>query len=409
MPAPARTPPRLSTLIVLTGLSVLTLNMFMPSLPSIAEDFGADYAIVNLSIAGYLALTGVLQLILGPMSDRYGRRPVLLVGLAIFVVASLGCALSTSVWMFLAFRMLQGVIIAGSVLSRAVIRDTTEPNQAASLMGYVGMIMAIAPMTGPMFGGLLEQFFGWRSTFVFFTGGGLMVLIWCWIDLGETNTSPSATFAAQFRSYPELLRSRRFWGYTLCVSFSVGAFYAFLGGAPLASKAHFNLSPAALGIGLGSITSGFMLGNYLSGRLTPRYGLTMMMIAGRVVASAALLIGLCLWMAGVHHVLVLFAPAVATGLGNGLTMPSAHAGTMSVRPHLAGSASGLSGAVMVMGGALITWATAALLTDSNAAYGVLGMMLVSAGGGLAAALYVRRIDLREGPPDAQATSRDNRS
>ncbi len=395
MLAAAKTPPTLTTLIILTGLSVLYLNMFLPSLTQIAATFEADYGLVNLSIAGYLAVTGVLQIIMGPLSDRFGRRPILLIGLAIFVFATVGCVLAQNIWTFLGFRMLQAAIISGAALSRAVVRDTYETKESASILGYIGMVMAIAPMTAPMIGGALDQFFGWRATFVFMLVAGIAVFWLCWSDLGETNTSPSATFRAQFATYPELLGSRRFWGYSACLGFSIGAFYAFLGGAPLAAAVLFDLSPAALGVGMGSITGGFMFGNFLSGRFGKRFSLTTMMIFGRVVACAGLTVGLVLFALGVEHVLVLFAPAVMTGLGNGLTLPAANAGAMSVRPSLAGSASGLSGALTVAGGAVITWATAAVLTPDYAAFVVLGMMLACAAAGLLSAIYVRRIDLRE--------------
>jgi len=139
----ATSPPGLFTLILLTGLSVLSLNMFLPSLSNMAADFQADYSLVSLSIAGYLAITAVLQVVMGPLSDRFGRRPVLLAGLTIFTLASLVCALTTSVWVFLAFRALQGAVISGWVLSLAVIRDTRPPQEAASLIGYVSMAMAV--------------------------------------------------------------------------------------------------------------------------------------------------------------------------------------------------------------------------------------------------------------------------
>jgi len=116
----ARTPPSMATLILLTAMGILSLNMFAPSLTHIAEDFGADYGLVSLSIGGYLAITAVLQLILGPLSDRYGRRPVLLFGMAIFTVASVGCYLAPTVEIFLGFRLLQGAVISGMALSRAV-------------------------------------------------------------------------------------------------------------------------------------------------------------------------------------------------------------------------------------------------------------------------------------------------
>ena len=142
----ATSPPRIFTLVLLTALSVLSLNMFVPSLSNMAEDFHTDYALVNLSIAGYLAITAVLQLIMGPLSDRYGRRPVLLTGLAIFALASLGCAQASNIWVFLGFRILQGAIISGSALSQAVVRDMVPAREAASLMGYIAMAMAVAPM-----------------------------------------------------------------------------------------------------------------------------------------------------------------------------------------------------------------------------------------------------------------------
>ena len=179
------------TLVLLTALSVLSLNMFLPSLSNIARDFQTDYALVNLSIAGYLAITAVLQLIMGPLSDRYGRRPVILAGLAIFVLASLGCALATGIWAFLGFRIVQGAIISGAALSSAVVRDMVPAQEAASLLGYIAMAMAVAPMLGPMFGGALDELFGWRASFWSFAGLGVALLVLCWVDLGETNKAPS--------------------------------------------------------------------------------------------------------------------------------------------------------------------------------------------------------------------------
>ncbi len=388
----AASPPRMVTLVLLSALSVLSLNMFLPSLSNIAEAFQADYALVNLSIAGYAGTTAVLQLIMGPLSDRFGRRPVLLAGLVIFILASLGCLLATSIWVFLIFRMLQGAIICGWVLSNAVVRDMVPAREAASLMGYLAMAWAVAPMLGPTFGGVLDGLFGWRASFLAFVGFGVAILGLCWVDLGETNKKPAATFVKQFQSYPELLRSRRFWGYALCMAFSTGAFYAFLGGVPLVAKTVLALSPATLGIYMGTISVGYMLGSFLSGRFAARYPLTTMMISGRIVACAGLTVGLVLFLAGFVNVISLFGATVFVGLGNGLTMPSGAAGAMSVRPALAGSASGLSGALMVGGGAVLSSITGAILTEENGAYALLGMMLFSSLMALLAALYVRRID-----------------
>jgi len=392
----AASPPRMVTLILLTGLSVLSLNMFLPSLSNMAAEFQTDYSLVSLSIAGYLAITAVLQVIMGPLSDRFGRRPVLLVGLVIFTLASLVCALTTSIWVFLAFRVLQGAVIAGWALSLAVIRDMAPPQEAASLIGYVSMAMAVAPMLGPMLGGALDEVFGWRASFVVFTGFGVAALGLCWVDLGETNKTPSETFAKQFQTYPELLRSRRYWGYALCMAFSTGSFYVFLAGAPLVAVAMLGLSPMVLGFYMGTITAGFGLGSFLSGRYAKQYPLTTMMIVGRIVACAGLLGGLVLVLAGYVNVMSLFGATVFVGLGNGLTMPSCSVGAMSVRPKLAGSAAGLAGALTVGAGAVLTSIAGAILTQANGAYTLLGMMLFSSLTALVAAFYVLWIDRREG-------------
>jgi MFS transporter, DHA1 family, multidrug resistance protein len=394
-PAAATTAPTMLTLVLLSGLAVGSLNMFLPSLANIAHEFQADYALVSLSIAGYAWMAAVLQLLMGPLSDRIGRRPVILAGLVIFIVASLGCLLATNVWTFLLFRMLQAAIVSGYAVSVAVIRDSAEARKAASLMGYLAMGWAIAPMLGPVLGGVLDQFFGWRASFWAFLGFGAAVLALCWVDLGETNKSPSETFTKQFQAYPKLFRSRRFWGYSLCMAFSVGAFYAFLGGVPLVAATVFQMSPTALGIAMGSITGGFILGSFLSGRLASRHALTTMMIAGRIVACTGLAVGLGLLLAGMVHAVTLFGACMFVGVGNGLSTPSSSAGAASVRPELAGSASGLSGALSGAVGAVMSAITGAMLTVDNGPFLLLGMMLLSSSMALVAALYVFWLDRRE--------------
>ena len=396
MTGPAKSPPHLATLVLLTSVSILTLNMFLPSLPGIAASFDTDYATVSLSVSGYLAITAILQIILGPLSDRYGRRPVLLVSTVVFLIASLGCAMAPSIGWFLGFRVLQSAVIAGSALSAAIIRDTTEEREAANLLGYVGMAMAVAPMLGPMLGGVLDAGFGWRANFWLYSGLGLILLWLVWADLGETNPAPADTFADQLRAYPELLRSRRFWAYSLCMSFGIGGFYVFVSGAPFVAAEIFKVSPAILGLGLGSITSGFFVGSFLSGRYSARMGLLWMVMAGRLVAFAGTGVGLVLYVVGLFHPLVFFAAAICTGIGNGLTTPSARVGSLSVRPHLAGSASGLSGALIVAVGAVLTVLPGLLLTPENGVWVLMALMMSLAAGGLASGLYVWVLDIREG-------------
>lgn len=390
----ARTPPSLLTLILISAVSMIPVNMFLPSLSNIAAEFGVKYSLVTLSITGFAAVAAGMQLILGPLSDRFGRRPVLLTGFMIFILASLGCALAADIWTFLFFRLLQGAAIAGYAVSLAVIRDSSGERDATSLIGYVTTAWALAPMLGPAFGGALDDLFGWRASFWALAGFGLAAFVLCWVDLGETNARPSETLGAQLRGYPELLRARRYWGYTLCMTFSTGAFYAFLAGAPLAAETMFGTGPSALGFYMGTTTAGFMLGSFLAGRYAARLPPNTMLIAGRVVASAALVAGLGLFAAGAAHVMALFGPCVLVGIGNGMTIPNANAGALSVRRRLAGSAAGLAGALTIAGGGAISALTGAVITSANSAYALMGVMLLSSVLALIAALYVIWLDRR---------------
>jgi Bcr/CflA subfamily drug resistance transporter len=389
--APAKAP-HLVTLIFLSGLSVASLNLFLPSLQNIAADFNVAYAQVTLAIAGYAAVAAVLQLIVGPISDRFGRRPVILAGLAIFSAASAGCLLAKDFTTFLCFRMLQAVIISGATVSRAVIMDSYGARKGAGVMGYIAMVWAIAPMMAPMLGGILDELFGWRADFWTFLSIGVALLALCWFDLTETNSNRSDSMLAQMRTYPELLRSGEFWGYTLCTAFSTSAFYVFLGGVPVVASAVFGITPAKLGFYIAIITVGFMLGSFVAGKFSSRHKLTTMMIVGRIVGFGAVVLGLVLVSLGIVHELVVFGAVAGIGIGNGITAPSSNAGTMAVRPKLAGSASGLSGALTNAVGAAVAAITGAIITPGNAAFVMLLMMLFVTAVGSAAALYVWRKD-----------------
>lgn len=379
-------PPQVLTLVAVTAVGALNMNIILPSLPSIAQDFAADYTLVALAVSAYLALTAGLQLILGPLSDRYGRRPVLLWTFTIFLAATLGCILAPTVGSFLLFRLLQAAVASSMVMSRAIVRDLYPPDQAASLLGYVTMGMSLAPMLGPMIGGVLDEAFGWRSVFVFTLAIGSASTLLIWADLGETNHAPSASFMAQFRAYPELFRARQFWAYALTATFTSGAFFAFLGGGPWVATHMLGLTPASLGLHYGMLAAGYMLGNFLSGRFAGRAGLQRMMLAGALTAIAGLAATLILVLTDLATPLSFFGTVSLLGIGSGLVMPSANAGTVSVLPHLAGSASGLAGAMTIGGGAALSVLGGSLATAG--ASWLVGLMLLSCVLGLASTLWL---------------------
>lgn len=384
------TPPHIMTLVLLAGLGALSMNVFLPSLPAMADHFQTDYRLIQLSVALYLGVNAVLQVFIGPISDRFGRRPVMLGSIGIFLLATVGTLLAPTVEVFLAFRALQAVIVAGLVIGRAVVRDMVPQEEAASMIGYVTMGMAVVPMVGPMIGGALEEVYSWQASFVLLLVCGLLTLWLTWADQGETAVNRSASFAEQFRQYPELLASPRFWGYCLTAAFASGAFFAYLGGAPFVGSEVYRLSPAALGFYFGAPALGYAAGNFLSGRYSVRFGINRMVLAGTVLTCAGLAVLLAVELAGATHPAVFFGFMTFVGLGNGMVLPNATAGMLSVRPRLAGSASGLGGAIMIGGGAALSALAGALLTPGTGPYPLLYLMLGTSVASVVSILYVIR-------------------
>ena len=388
------TPPHLITLILLASFATVSLNMFLPSLANIAVDLNADYALVSLAVAGYLGITAIIQLIVGPLSDRWGRRPVMLAALGVFIISSVMCSLAQDIWTFLFFRMLQGGIIAGYTLALAIVRDTTSDQKTAGLLSYISMSMALAPMLGPMLGGVLDTAFGWRANFYFYTVVGVVLLILCWFDLGETNTDRAGASDPHRDRFHHLLREKRIWGYSLTSALAAGAFYIFLVGAPLVAQTTFQVSTAELGFFIGSITCGFLVGSFLSGQASSRLQITTTMLIGRITACIGLSLGLVLIASGYVSTLSYFGCTILVGLGNGITIPSSNAGMLSVRPKIAGSAAGFNGALMVGGGAILTSIAGLLIDAENALYMLLALMLAATAVSLLTTLWVRQQERR---------------
>ncbi|MGF6239368.1 MULTISPECIES: multidrug effflux MFS transporter [Paraburkholderia] len=386
--------PSVVTVSLLCALSVLPLSIFLPSLPGISSDLHVDYGVMSLSLAGYAGLSAILELLMGPLSDRYGRRPIILLSLALFTIGSIGCALSSSIWSFLAFRLVQAAVTSSYPVSIAAVRDAFGKETAASKIGYASMAAALAPMLGPAVGGSLDGMFGWRAIFWVLTSAGAMLFVYCWINLEETNVDISRSAKDQFSAYPILLRSARFWSYAACLACSTGAFYAFLVGVPLTAKVLLNLSPAALGGYIGTITLGFMVGSFLSGRYSRRLSLPRTIVLGRFLACIGPLTSLGFWFFGASQAFWILAPCVLVGVGNGLSGPCANAGAVSVHPRLVGSASGLAGCMTIAGGFLFSSATGFVVTDHNAAYSPFGMMLLACLLSLLAAVTVYYLEAR---------------
>ena len=373
-----RTPPHIATLILMTSLSALSMNVFLPSLPNISLHFEADYAVVQLAVALFLATSAVLQIFIGPIGDKFGRRPVTLWGTALFLLATLGCIFAPTVEIFLVFRMCQAVVAVCMVLGRAIVRDMYPQDKAASMIGYVTMGMAVVPMIGPAIGGALDHGFGWQANFWLLIIVGIAVLVLIWADLGETSGQSGLTLAAQFGEYPELLRSPRFWGYSMASALSSGSFFAYLGGAPFVGTEVFGMDPATLGLYFGAPAIGYFLGNFVTGRFSTRVGINSMILWGCILNFLGILVSLFFEISDASTAASFFGLMTFVGLGNGMTIPNATAGMLSVRPHLAGTASGLGGSIMLAGGAMLSASAGLLLTQESGAQPLLVMMFATA-------------------------------
>ncbi|WP_171235479.1 multidrug effflux MFS transporter [Ruegeria sp. HKCCA6837] len=373
-----RTPPTLATLVLLSGLSALSMNLFLPSLPNMALYFATDYKVMQLSIALYLLINAILQIVIGPLADKAGRRPVLLWGLALFLLATLGCIYAPNAEIFLVFRMCQAVVVVGMVLSRAAVRDMYDQDQAASMIGYVTMGMAVVPMIGPAIGGILEETLGWKANFWLPFAIGALTLFLTFTDFGETAAKSGKSLVQQFKEYPELLTSPRFWGYSLACAFSSGAFFAYLGGAPFIGTELFGLSAAQVGVYFGAPAVGYFAGNFISGRYSVRIGVNRMVLWGSLLNAFGVALSALLFLAGSGTALSFFGLMTFVGVGNGMVIPNATSGALSVRPHLAATASGLSGAIMLGGGAGLSALAGALLTHETGAMPLLWLMLTTA-------------------------------
>lgn len=379
-----RSPPALATLILLSGVSALGMNVFLPSLPNMTEYFQTDYRVMQLTVALYLAVNAAMQVVIGPLADKAGRRPVILWGLVLFLLATLGCVFAPTAAVFLFFRMCQAVIAVGIVLSRAAVRDMYEQDKAASMLGWVTMGMAVVPMIGPAIGGILDEVFGWQANFWLLFVLGAMSICLVYIDFGETAHKSGKSLIDQFREYPELVKSPRFWGFSLACGFTSGAFFAYLGGAPFVSTEVFAMEPARMGFFFGAPAVGYFLGNFLSGALSVRIGVNRMVLWGCWFNAIGVALSLVIMWVGLGSEYTFFGFMTIVGIGNGMAIPNATAGSLSVRPHLAGTASGLNGAISLGGGAVLSALAGALLTPDSGAMPLLWLMLITSALGVLA-------------------------
>jgi len=346
--------PAFGLLVAVTATGPVAMHLFIPSMPGLVAEFSTTLPRVQLTLTLYMLALAVATLAYGPLSDRFGRRPVLLAGLAIYAVAAVLCAFAPTIDWLIAGRMLQAVGgCAGLVLGRTMVRDCHERDRSASVIAALTMVMAVVPALSPAIGGYLDVWLGWRAGFVLLAVFGFGTLAVAVPRLNETNlyTGRGTSGIGHLEGFKLLLRSRVFLGFGLHCVCTLAAWYTLVAGAPYVMVTIMERAPSEYGLWFIPVAGGWVLGNFLTSRMATRLGIERMVLFGALVAIAASILLAVFLAAAPLSPLRLFAPLAAIGVGHGLSQPSAMAGAIGVRPEVIGRASGLVGFVQMATGA----------------------------------------------------------
>ena len=346
--------PLIALLTALAALGMLSTNIYLPALPVIGAALHADADAVRLTLTVYLAVFAVCQLVAGPLSDRYGRRPVLVFGLALFFGATLICAMAQTVEMLIIGRALQAVgACAASTVGRAMARDLFDGAALGKALGLIMTGVAVAPGFGPLLGGLLQEGFGWRAPFYAVAGFGIVILAIVLWRLGETRpeTTHRPGIAGAFTAYGGLLSQAQFLRPAFATTCALGALFAFFAGAPGLFIAAYGQSPTEFGLTSSFTVFAVFAGGYSAPRLMRRFGASMATRFGFLVLSigGALLLGHLAAAPGLW-------PAIGATLvflyGIGIVNPLTVAAALQPFPQRAGAAAALIGALQIAGATL---------------------------------------------------------
>ncbi|HYD65964.1 multidrug effflux MFS transporter [Azospirillum sp.] len=359
--SPAKPP--VSLLVAATATGPLALNVFVPSMPALPAAFGTGHATVQLTLSLYLVGVAVGQLAYGPLSDRFGRRPVLLGGMGLYVLASLACALAPSIGLLILGRIAQAMGgCAGMVIGRAVVRDAWERDEATRVLALVIAGMAVAPMVGPVLGGFLDEWAGWRAGFVLLVGFGAVVLLAGLRALPETHRdrTPFPGPMALLLAYRSLAAKPVYIGNALATSMATASFFAFLSGAPHTMVELLGRTPSEYGLWFVLLSVGYMAGNVAVTRIAHRVDPESLVWTGLAMSVAGPVALLGFLLAGMFTPATLFVPMLLMSFGNGLSFPPAMTMAIGAEPRLAGTASGLLGFLQMGFGAVAAAAVGAM-------------------------------------------------
>lgn len=348
--------PHMLVLVCMTALGPMTLNIIGPVMPGLQKVFGVSYQAAQSMVYMYLFAFATAQLFYGPLSDRYGRRRMTLIGLTVFMFGSALTVMATSIELLAAGRTLQAIGgCAGVALARAAIRDVYDREKSASMIGYVTMAMVVAPMLASPVGGYLFEFHGLGSVLVIPLVGGILTFAFCLFGLHETLREPSTRpvrlggiALANFR----ILGNATYRAYAFPAAFSATAYFTFVACSPFVSETLMGVSPSGYGQWFLALSIAYMFGNGFAGRYSARIGGDRMIWMGFL--SAAVGLAVLTWLAAIDHLTAaaMFLLMGFVSVGNGFSTPNALAGAISADPSQAGAASGMTGFLQMTIGAL---------------------------------------------------------
>lgn len=377
-------------LAAVTAIGPFTLHALSPALPEISRDFGVPASASQLMLSLSLIAMAISTLIWGPLSDRHGRLPIMLLGMALAAVGSALAAMAPVLWVAIVGRLLQAAGgAAGMVLARAVAQDIFGSARSAGVIGQITAVMVAAPMIAPTLSGFVVEWSGWQGTFWMSTllAGGLF--LWTRYGLAESLATPtSGKLGETLRGIAEISGRPLFWRYAGYAACSLAGFYYFVGITPYVMQAAFGQGPAAYGLYFMLLSATYMITNFVCGPIGAKFGSEEVLKFGAVLAVCGPLLSAVLLLAGVREPLVLFAPGMIQSFGAGLAVPNAMAGAVSSAPDRAGAASGLLGFSQFLLAA-VTTQIAGFLPHHDPMVVPLGMILMLALG-IACLFAVRR-------------------
>jgi len=387
-------------LVALGSFGPLTMSIYTPVMPSVGASLGAGADSVKLTLTTYMLGFAVGQLFYGPLSDRYGRRPVLLGGLIFFTAATFACSFAPTIGGLIGLRIVQGLGAAsGSVIGRALTRDAYTFQEMPLVMSWISLGQNIAPSLAPTLGGFLGEWATWRATFWFVGGFGLLLLVVTLFGLSETNKhrSERLDLVALLRGSGEMLRERQFLGNVLTLGFAFAINFGMLAGVPFILQDHLGFSPQQFGLivllSVGGFTAGTFVNNRLVGRVSP---ISMMRTSGWFHVAALAIMG-ALSLSGIVTWWSIIGPHIVLSFGTGLIVANANAGAVGLYPKLAGTASSLAGLAQMGMGSLGT-ISVAILTLVGSRYVAMPLVIGLMPFALLTLLSARLLRVRPRPP-----------